>query len=142
MSTQLQMRLFGPPQVTVGRQLLAEQLPGKGQALLYYLALRGEAVPRTTLAGLLWGDVREEAARANLRRALVDLRQSLGEYLAIERQTVGFAEPERIWVDVAEFEAKAGLPDAGSLQAAIELYRGEFLAGFYVRGAPDLDFFA
>jgi DNA-binding SARP family transcriptional activator/predicted ATPase/ABC-type glycerol-3-phosphate transport system substrate-binding protein len=123
----------------VGQRSLAEQLPGKGQALLYYLALRGEAVPRTTLAGLLWGELREEAARANLRRALVDLRQRLGDYLAIGRQAVGLAEPGRVRIDVLEFETLASEDELERWVEAVELYRGEFLDGFYVRGAPDFE---
>src|SRR5690242_3505185 len=49
------------------------------QWLLALLTLRSDqAVDRDWLAGTLWPDAREEAALANLRRSLSDLRRVLG----------------------------------------------------------------
>jgi DNA-binding SARP family transcriptional activator len=50
----------------------------KVQALLAYLACHsGQAQPRDKLAALLWPDMEDEQARANLRKALFILRSAL-----------------------------------------------------------------
>ena len=146
MDDRLKLRLSGPPTITRGDASLTESLPGKAQAILYYLMVTGQAQNRVTLAGLLWGDLPEAKARSNLRRALVDLRQSVGDFLTIERQSVGFAADSDVWADVVELTtglATALSPlDAGRLRQAVELYRGDFLTGFYVREAPDFESWA
>jgi DNA-binding SARP family transcriptional activator/ABC-type glycerol-3-phosphate transport system substrate-binding protein len=144
MDSCLQLRLLGPPTITLGGDTsLTASLPGKAQALLFYLAVTGQPQPRPALAGLLWGDLPEATARANLRRALVDLRQTVGDYLEIERQTVGFGAAANIWIDVVELAAGVDQPSSPGrverLQKAVELYRGDFLAGFYIRAAPDFE---
>ena len=146
MNVGLQLRLLGTPEVTIDQNSVIEGLSGKAQAALYYLAVTGQTHTRPALAGLLWGDLPEAAARANLRRVLVDLRQSVGDYLEIERQTVGFAAGREVWADVVDLTS--GIGEASSpvnvdrLQQAVALYRGDFLAGFYVRDAPDFESWA
>jgi adenylate cyclase len=108
----------------------------KAQALLCYLALTGRTHFRTTLAGLLWGDMPETNARANLRRELSALRRTLGEHLIITRQEVAFNRDAPYWLDVEAFEAAVGQGTIEGLREAVELYRGDFLEGFYVRDAP------
>lgn len=56
------------------RPLTAVLISLKGQVLLIYLAVKGKTQPRTKLAGLLWGDLPEESARANLGLTLSKLR--------------------------------------------------------------------
>ena len=146
MDDSLQLRLFGPPTITIGHTSLTVSLPAKAQAILFFLAVTGQPQPRLTLASLLWGDVPESAARANLRRALVDLRHAVGNYLEIERQSVGFRAGSNLWADVVDLttgiEAASPPVNVERLQKAIELYRGDFLAGFYVRDAPDFESWA
>jgi DNA-binding SARP family transcriptional activator len=142
----LQLRLLGTPEVTIDQSSMTERLSGKAQAALYYLAVTGQPQSSPVLAGLLWGDVPEAAARANLRRALVDLRQIVGDYLEIERQSVGFTAEANVWADVVDLttgiEAASAPVHVERLQQAVELYRGDFLAGFYVRNAPDFESWA
>jgi predicted ATPase/DNA-binding SARP family transcriptional activator len=113
---------------------------GKALALLCYLAVAGRAHFRPALAGLLWGDMPEADALMNLRQALTNLRRLVGPHLNITRQQVAFNHDSPYWLDVERFEARlaGGTPDAGiePLQEAVELYRGDFMAGFYVRDAP------
>jgi tetratricopeptide (TPR) repeat protein len=45
----------------------------------------GQPQTRPALAALLWGDMSETAARTNLRKALANLRQVLGDYLDTDR---------------------------------------------------------
>jgi DNA-binding SARP family transcriptional activator/ABC-type glycerol-3-phosphate transport system substrate-binding protein/predicted ATPase len=139
----LRLRLLGPPDIIINDVSVAEHLSSKAQAILYYLAATGEPQRRTTLASLLWADMPEAAARANLRRSLVDLRESVGDYLMIDRNSVAFKPDSRYWIDLAEFKTGIGQTspkiDPKQLQAAVEFYRGDFLAGFYVRDAPDFE---
>src|SRR5262249_38754685 len=78
----------------------------KAQALLAYLALPlGRSHPRDTLAALLWGDLRQDAARAGLRQALFFMRKALGEAdgpLRQEGDTLAL-EPAAVDADTATF---------------------------------------
>jgi DNA-binding SARP family transcriptional activator/predicted ATPase len=111
--------------------------------LLAYLALSQRAYPRETLATLLAGDSSEDQARKYLSNVLVDLRQHLGDYVNATRQTVAFDRSLPSRVDVDEFKAQlvAALDEESptDLEMAIRLYRGEFLAGLTLAGAPDFD---
>jgi DNA-binding SARP family transcriptional activator len=60
-------------------------------ALLCYLAVTGRPHLRPALAGLLWGELPESSAQANLRKALTNLRQLVGPYVTITRGTVAFS---------------------------------------------------
>ncbi len=115
----------------------------KVQALLFYLAATGRVHTRSALAALLWGDLPDAAARANLRKALHELRQDLAPYLLIERDVVALAEDADVWVDAVEFDSLLGDTPAPGIddpaRRAVDLYRGDFLEGFYVRGAPDFE---
>lgn len=109
----------------------------KEQALLCYLAVTGRPHRRPFLAGLFWGDWPERRALGNLRRALTHLRAVAGDHLLITRQTVEFDRASDYWLDVEEFEGKVDKDTSRQgLRDAADLYRGDFLAGFYVKGCP------
>ncbi len=108
----------------------------KARALLVYLALNPRPQTRDTLAGLLWGLVPQQRACGNLRVALSNLRDVVPESICIERDRVTFDSTSPHWLDVAAFEALANAGDAASLHRATDLYQGDFLEGFYLRGAP------
>jgi DNA-binding SARP family transcriptional activator/predicted ATPase len=139
----LQLKLLGNPEIHLAGKPVAVTLAGKAQAILYYLAVTGQPQSRAALATLLWGDMPEADARGNLRKTLAGLRQSFGDYLDLDGQTVSFKPGGAYWVDVTEFVAKVGIfsasADAAQLQEAVELYQGDFLNGFYVRHAPDFE---
>ena len=139
----LQLFLLGAPRITLHGAPLDDLTSAKAQALLFYLAVTGRTHTRAALAGLLWGDFPQKAARGNLRKALQHLREHLQPYLAIDRHTLALAPDADVWVDVAAFDA--ALQDAAVEEApdraerALDLYRGDFLAGFYVRKASDFE---
>ena len=84
MSRSLQMAILGTPQIqSQNKQLTAELVSAKGQALLIFLALNPGHHSRSALAGLLWGDLPEESARANLRLTLSRLRNHVPEALLL-----------------------------------------------------------
>jgi DNA-binding SARP family transcriptional activator len=142
-SAALQIRLLGAPQITLHGAPVAGLTSAKAQGLLFYLALTGRMHTRSALAALLWGDFPQAAARGNLRKALQQLRAHLGAYLVVERDGVAVAEDADCWVDVVEFDRV--LQDVGVAEApegvrrAVDLYRGDFLTGFYVHRAPDFE---
>jgi DNA-binding SARP family transcriptional activator len=122
-----------------GRPLLG-LASAKATALLVYLAVTGTAHSRSALAGLLWSDLPEATARANLRLALTKLRRALPAQLLVTRQTVALDPARPVWVDAVEVERLlAGKPEGEELLAAARLCRGEFLAGFEAPGAELFD---
>ncbi len=111
------------------RQVLAQP---KRFALLVYLVVAGRFHRRDTLFTLFWPESDAERARSSLRTALHFLRRALGAEVIASRgsEEVGVA-PGTVWCDAAAFEAEL---DAGRAEAALELYRGPFLAGFNLAG--------
>lgn len=129
-----------------GFQLLAEDghpvvLPTrKSQALLAYLALAsGSASSREGLATLLWGDVSDPQARASVRGALYRIRKSLNgaseSVLLVDGETVGL-RADALTVDAVTFERLCGDGSPSALVQAVELYRGDLLAGLTIDTSP------
>jgi DNA-binding SARP family transcriptional activator/tetratricopeptide (TPR) repeat protein len=140
MKGELQLALLGNLEIYRDGVPLTGLRSSKAQALLCFLAMTGRPHLRPTLAGLLWGELPEVNARGNLRKAVADLRRLLAPHLQISRQAIAFDRDSPYWLDVERFEAKVGGAATevaiGELQEAVELYRGDFLEGFYVRQAP------
>ena len=105
----------------------------------YLVTYRQRAHTRNRLAGLFWGDFPETRAQRNLNNTLWRLRHALpAEYVRVEGDTIGFNTASDFWLDLAEFERIADScsisdPQSAirSLHSAIELYRGDFLEGWY-----------
>ena len=105
------------------------------------------------LAALLWPDADQRRARAALRRTLSTINKALaGEGLDIDRETAGLDWDVGPWVDLTQFRSRIAeclghdhgeteVCDAclNPLQEGLELYRGEFLAGFTLRDSPAFD---
>jgi adenylate cyclase len=136
MTGELQLILLGKLEIQRDGVPLAGLTSAKAQALLCYLAATGRSHFRTTLAGLLWGDMPETNARTNLRRELSALRRTVSDHLIITRQEVAFSDDAPYWLDVEAFQAATDQGTIEGLREAVELYRGDFLEGFYIRDAP------
>jgi len=92
---------------------------------------------RDTLLGLLWAEVDQQRGRRALRQSLYYLRQSLGDGVVLGRGDEEVAlDEERFWCDVGGFERAL---EEDQPEEALELYRGELLAGLYVSGAPEYE---
>src|SRR5512133_2754145 len=140
MVQELRVRVLGATELAVDGRPLVGLASAKATALLVYLAVTGTTQSRSTLAGMLWSDLPEATARANLRLALTKLRRALPAQLLVTRQTVALDAAQRVWVDAVEVERlAAGKPEGEELLAAARLCRGEFLAGFEVQGAELFD---
>ncbi len=120
----------------------------KSIALLSYLAVTRRPHPREALVALCWPELDDSTARMNLRRDLSWLRQQfLDEVLLADRLQVAFNPAADVSVDVHQFEAGLAVAQshdhphsnlcdqcAQALMEAVDLYQGEFMAGF---GLPD-----
>jgi len=154
------LRLLGEPRLLYGETSLAEFLARKEQALLIYLACQpGRRFSRDHLATLLWGETPQSRARYNLRRALWHLRHVLDEAglppeacLTIEGSWIYAPATAPCWVDTRDFEQVLQAcfqdtqprfsPASESMRRthrALDLYQGDFLAGFSVPNAPGFE---
>lgn len=138
----LRIKLFGAPQIYLHDHLLSTTLVGKGLALFAYLITSLEPRPRSIVADLLWTDLSEQNAKMNLRGLLYDLRQLLGEYLIVTRQTVAFNRQLPYWLDVEVFAQTVGRQERIEpllLTEGLSLYRHDFLDGLYLTNASAFD---
>ncbi len=131
----LTVRLFGS--FELGAEPEIKLASKKAQALLAHLALpAGQSHRRDKLAGLLWGERGDDAARHNLRQTLSSIRKALGAVgsaiLASDGDTVAL-EGDAVDVDVAQFEALVAQGTPESLAAAKALYQGDLLEGLSLR---------
>jgi DNA-binding SARP family transcriptional activator len=149
----LTITLFGRFQVKLDGVDLADFGTDKNRALLAYLAVEcASKHRREELASLFWPDHSETRARNSLRQALFQLRRVVDPHpnkephLLIQANQVEFNCASDYWVDVLEFkdqvpashssrQASLGLPNRTleGLRRAVDLYRGDFLAGLTLR---------
>ncbi len=129
---QLRCYLFG--QVHLKRDGRAEVIKSrKGIALLAYLAASGRPVEREMLAALLWPDFDAIRGRANLRRTLIALRQlRAADWLIADQHTIALSPEAEACIDLVRFLRHLAVRNPASQAEAVALYRGEFLAGFYL----------
>ena len=117
-----------------GTEARAVLVQPKRLALLAYLAAAspGGFHRRDALLALFWPDSTERQARLSLRQALHHLRYALGTSVITNRGgcELGLA-PGALWCDAVAF--RRALCN-GELAAALELYRGDLLDAFSMRG--------
>ncbi|MGH7637790.1 MAG: BTAD domain-containing putative transcriptional regulator [Gemmatimonadaceae bacterium] len=135
-SVRFQLRVLGPTELALpdGRTDGHELLTPKRVALFAYLAL--EAMEgfrrRDQLVALFWPELPQETARAQLRKAIAAIRETLGADVIVNR---GEGElrmaSEGLWCDAI---ALGALVTAGQPRDALALYRGELLEGLFPEG--------
>jgi DNA-binding SARP family transcriptional activator len=148
----LKLYLFGPPRLERNGHPIEISLR-KALALFVYLAVTKQTHSRDALSTLFWPEKDQQTARANLRRALFDLGQPLGDaLLEVTPEMVRLRSDAGLWVDVDAFQRalagpapppSPGAPLAPTAKAdlvtAVDHYSNDFLAGFTLRDAPDFD---
>jgi DNA-binding SARP family transcriptional activator/tetratricopeptide (TPR) repeat protein len=133
----IRFRMLGVVEILDADGAVRPELPArpKSLALLAFLALETRHGPcsRDRVLGYFWPDSTMVAARQALRQALYDLRQALGPGVIQTRgqHEVGLNR-ERFTADAVEL---LELLEAGRVQAAAELYRGDLMPGLYFHGA-------
>jgi DNA-binding SARP family transcriptional activator/Tfp pilus assembly protein PilF len=110
----------------------------KRLALLAYLAVGrpGSLVFRDTLLALLWSENDDDRARRSLRQTLYHLRRDLGEAVLVGGPVAVGTDPDHLWCDAVAFERAIG---EDRLEEALELYRGDFMAGFHGGGGLEYE---
>jgi len=159
--TRLSLSLLGPFRAALDGQPVTGFKSNKVRALLAYLAVRADRFHRRdVLAGLLWPEWPNGEALSNLRYALSNLRQVIGDrrvpqdlttagrvrepLLLTTRTTIQFNREAAYWLDVAAFEELSGTEQAhpnlvARLEDAAALYRGDFLEGFSLGDSPGFE---
>ena len=148
----LKIQLLGSVRLTIDEKPVKGLSSRKAIALLVYLAVQQRPFPREVLADFLWDDRPQDQALANLRSILSSLRSKLKPYLHISREEVAFNLESNYWLDTAVFQAKlTPLLDTigqaevleetavNQLTAALDLYQGDFLAGFFITDSIGFD---
>ncbi len=130
-----QLQVFGHPQLTLKGNLVT--IPsGKISSLLYYLIVTRRSHSRQKLAGMFWGEMSEERARANLRVTLVKLRRLLPNHIEATRKAIAFQPYGQIEIDSLQFEQCLQKGSVGALETAVSLWVGDFFEGLHLSGAP------
>src|SRR6266542_2624149 len=125
MST-LRLELLGDLQIRAGNGTLAT-----------ISAKKAQRVSREKIAALLWSSTGPDQARQSLRQTLSMLRKELTTILGDSRALIDEndllgVDETLVACDVAEFESLAASGSESALARAAELYRGDFLDGFYL----------
>jgi serine/threonine-protein kinase len=109
----------------------------RGLALLAVVAAAGRrGASRDKLLGLLWPDSDPESSRHSLYQALHAIRRSVGSDEVFQGSATLQLNPALITSDVGEFEEAV---ERGAHEVAARLYRGPFLDGFRLEGAPEYE---
>jgi DNA-binding SARP family transcriptional activator len=139
----LRIDVLGTPHIEVDGEPLRVDTR-KAVALLAYIAVSPGPQSRDALVDLLWPDADPDRGRAALRRTLSTLRSALGgRWVEVSRAAVALeVEPDA--VDLHRFrrlarEAGDGAGAIEPLSAAVELHRGDLLAGFGLRDSVRFD---
>lgn len=148
----LSLRLFGAFECHLTGTIVQDFYSDKVRALLAYLVMEADLPHnRAVLAGTFWPELPEQKARQNLRLALFHLRKAIRDdsaetpFLLVTRGSVQFNRESAFECDVATFQSlieTAVSPHQSpenvddnllrSWETAVSLYRGHFLAQFFL----------
>ncbi len=139
----LDLKLLGSFSATIDNDPANVYRTKAVQALLIYLACQpDEPHRRELLMTLLWPGLPQKSAQANLRQTVYLLRQAIPEVQSREgegavpllltgRQTIQVNPEAAFQLDITKFESILAGP-IEEWPEAIDLYRGDFLADFYL----------
>lgn len=162
----LYLHFLGTFHITFGDNREPAIETAKAKALLAYLAVENSRPHRREqLAAMFWPESGQKAAHQNLRQALYVLRQQLrpptsgqdgdevdGSYLVVTRQDASFNTDSEHWIDAVLFSELTRSTEMhlhrrldacpqciGRLEAAADLYTGDFLSGLTVPDAEEFE---
>lgn len=162
-TARLRLTFLGTPRVIVEDLTVLGLNTPRTLALLAYLAVEPHRPhERSTLATLFWPDQSEKQAFQNLRQSLSRLRQAIEErprsgtagapHLLVSRETVQFNSASSYWLDVEALKLLLAETRRhphrrldvcpvclAQLVEAADLYRGEFMDGFFASDSLALD---
>ncbi len=155
----LKIHLLGAFQVNLDTAPITNFESNKVRALLAYLMVESlEAHSREKLAAMFWPGSPAKRANSNLSQALYNLRRGIQDhdvnpaYILRRRDLVQFNPESDYWLDVKAFNAQLdgtriqtrtpaelGEVDLTNIQAAVDLYQGDFLVGLTFSSSPAFD---
>lgn len=155
--TKLCVTLLGTTEIEIDKRPLRQKKSTNDQALLIYLLVEAAQVhQREALMTLLWPWSDQKSAQSSLRQTLHRLRQKIStveskmeneavSLLLSDMQTIQVNSEAAYWLDVQQFrqhieatrqhqhDTIIACPNClNQLQTAVSLYKGEFLADFYL----------
>jgi serine/threonine-protein kinase len=105
-------------------------------ALLALLAAAGErGISRDKVVACLWPESAPESARHALEQLLYEMRRQVPDAIVPSSDPLRL-DPAVVSSDVAEFTGRLA---AGDPSSAVAVYRGPFLDGFFLTGAPEFE---
>ncbi len=140
MAHQLSLRLLGSVTFLIDGQPIKRFSSRTVEAVLIYVVLQGQPVPRSRLVEMFFPTSEASQAKANLRVVLSELRKQVGAFVDITDQTVTVGD--NVSTDCSRLTADCWQLPAPRLQSVLNAYHGDFLAGFSVRDAPAFDYWA
>src|SRR5215208_7944283 len=139
-SSPFDLKLFGSPSIegAGGENLLTGRAAQRHRlALLALVAMTpGQRLSRDKLIAYLWPESDTERGRNLLRVSTYVLRSALGESALLSEGDDLRLNADVVQSDLAEFETALERADHARVVA---LYRGPFLAGFFLSGAPEFE---
>lgn len=134
----LRLRTFGGLSLTRGEENLTGAATQRRRlAILVLLAVSGDAgMGRDKILAYLWPDADAPRARHVLNQLLYAQRRQVGADALFLGQKTLRLNRALISSDVGDFEAAVG---SGEAAAAVELYGGAFLDGFFLKDAPEFE---
>jgi DNA-binding SARP family transcriptional activator len=136
----VEFRILGPPEIRLSgdQHPLRDFTQTKRVAVLAYLASSPRRVHRRDkLLALFWPDLDQQHARAALRKSVHHIRAALGDDVlkSYGNETLEL-DSGLLWCDAGAFEQAVG---CGRLADALDLYRGDLLAGTFLADAPEFE---
>lgn len=152
----LKIYCFGGLKLLRDDRPISVPLLKKTQAFLVYLAVeRDKIFTRDKLCNLFWPESGESQAKYNLRYTLWVLRTGLGfpqgskyEFITTYQDRCKFNIESNYWLDTEKFEQRLILAKnlkiddtqrVGYLTDAVNLYQGDFLDGFFIKGSWEFE---
>lgn len=135
----LELSFLKRPFVTLHKQPITGFVSDKVIGLLAYLALNGGEQSRERLATLLWGEMPDNRAKANLRQALHNIQKQLPGYLNVTRKTAAFTTTQPVTIDVHQIEAAFQSGAVAAMEQAAGLYQDDLLSGLVVQDSEPFD---
>jgi DNA-binding SARP family transcriptional activator len=148
----LTLQWLGTPNIEINGQAIRLETQ-KAVALLAYLSLANQPVPREALAAMFWPEFDQSHAFANLRRNLASLDKSLGYcWIDANRSTISFRKSENLFIDIVSYfdlikRTKQHCRSSQTpckeclnrLEQAANLYRDEFLSCLNFKNCNNFD---
>ena len=136
------LHLLGSPLIETNKRTTQIKLR-KAIALVAYLAVENRPFSREYLATLLWPSLGLGSALANLRQILSLLRATFENGCIVVEGDLIQLDHTAIGIDIYEFHElslrQSSENDLARLEAASNLYRGDFLEGFNLGNCEEFD---